>query len=106
MISSKRVVPSVGAFRTVENGDQFIDKRNGCKREGAITCDVASDNLSWCEYIRKAAQSDLQMMVFCRWWLNSRNPLVLIKLRTQVDTTDTLPFTTNSAVQRALCFFF
>ena len=67
MISSKRAVFSVGAFRTVEIGDQFMDKRNGCKREGAITCDVASDNLTWCEEILKAAQSDLQMMVFCRW---------------------------------------
>ena len=87
--------------RRVYNGDQFIDKRNGCKQEGAITCDVAHARLTWSEETLKAIQSDLQMMVFSRWWLNSRNPLVLPYPSTQVDTTDTSLLTTNSAVKYA-----
>lgn len=90
MISSKRVVLSVGAFKIETN---LLTKGT---REGSITCDWHR-RLS--EEILKAVQSDLK--VFSRWWLNSRNPLILQYPSTQDDTTDTLLFMTNSAVKYA-----
>ena len=87
--------------RRVYNEDQFIDKGNGCKQEGAITYDVAHARLTRSEETLKAIQPDLQMILISRWWLNSRNPLILPYLSTQVNTTDTLLLTTTSAVKYA-----
>jgi hypothetical protein len=50
---------SVDAFRLVGDGTKnYIDRANGFGGEGAITCDVSGDHLTWLEDVLAAGRTD------------------------------------------------